>query len=148
VLLCVPIAVVALAWLGPSRFAHDHRLLLAPIAIALAWALTFGTMALVGTLGLYIESSLALFHIYLGLFFIFSGYTIPLELFPPWLQLIVRWLPLRFQLSFPVELIVGIGPAGDAPWLLALQLAYAVLTFGAAVWLFRAGLRRCEAYGG
>jgi ABC-2 type transport system permease protein len=148
-LLSIPILVGAGLWLGASTFASDPtRLSLLPLSLFLAWAITFASMAMIGTLGLYWESSLAVFRLWLGLFFVLSGYTIPLELFPPWLLRIVEWLPFRFQLSCTVELALGLVSVGKAFFLLAVQTLYALLFFIAATMLWRRGLRRYAAYGG
>ena len=84
----------------------------------------------------------------MGLFGILSGYLVPLELFPPWVQAVARVLPFRSMLGFPVELIVGLLPRQQALLELAVQWGWiAVLLLGArAAW--RSGLRHFAAFGG
>jgi ABC-2 type transport system permease protein len=148
-LLSLPIVIGSVLWLGPQQFTTDPVMLaLVPLSILGSWLITFSIMAAIGTLGLFWESSLSLFRLWLGLFFILSGYTMPLQLFPPWMQAIVRWLPFRFQLSCTVETIVGLVGRREALTLLALQTGYAVLFLGGALWLWQSGQRRFAAYGG
>jgi ABC-2 type transport system permease protein len=148
-LIALPIALGALLWVGSGQLASDPlNWLVAPVAVFLAWVITFAAMALIGTLGFFWESSLSVFSLWMGLYFLFAGYTIPLELLPPWLWEIARWLPFRFLLSFPVEVILGLAE-GSAVWLgLGMQLVWTVVFCVAAQLFWRAGLRRYAAYGG
>jgi ABC-2 type transport system permease protein len=149
VLMCLPIVAIEALWLGSGPWSSDplHWLLLGP-ALAGAWAMTFTAMTAIGTLALYWESSQAVFRFWLGLFFVLSGYTIPLELFPPWLRQVVLWLPFRFQLSFPVELQLGLVDRARTVLLLGVQWGYAAFFLGLTLLLWRRGLRRYAAYGG
>lgn len=148
-LLCIPIAAAAGLWLGAGQFSGEplHWAVL-PLGVTGGWGITFATMCLIGTLGLYWESSLALMRLWFGLFFVLSGYTIPLELFPGWLRQVVLWLPFRFQLSLPVEISLGLTPPARAIALLGLQWLYGGLLLGGALLLWRRGLRRWAAFGG
>jgi len=148
-LLCLPIAAVALLWLGTRHFTHDPVLLgLLPFALLGGWAITFGAMALIGALGFFWESSLGVFRLYFACYFVLSGYTIPLQLFPPWLRATVDWLPFRYQLSLPVELALGLRGRLEALALVGVQWGWAVLVLAAALGVWRRGLRRYAAFGG
>jgi len=149
VILVAPVAGGALLWLGTDQLTGDPlQWLLMPLLLAGAWLITFSAMLLIGTLGLYWHSTLGLFQLWLGLFFVLSGYTIPLELFPSWLRGSVDLLPFRYQLSLPVEVLVG-GLDRRATLIgLAVQWLYAVGLLGAALLLWRRGLRRYAAFGG
>jgi len=105
-------------------------------------------MALIGALAFWVESSGALFEVWLGLFGVFSGYLVPLELFPRWLEVTARFLPFRYMLAFPVEMVIGLTPRAAALHELAIQWAFVgALAVGARL-VWRAGLRRFSAYGG
>jgi len=133
-LVSVPVAAVAFAVVGPGRFTHDPLLLaLFPLTVAGAFRL---------------EQSGSLFEVWLGLFGVFSGYLIPLELFPRWLEVTARALPFRYMLAFPVELIVGLMPRAEALRELAIQWAFIAVLAAAARVTWRSGLRRFAAYGG
>ena len=101
-----------------------------------------------GTLAFRLEQSGSLFEVWLGLFGVFSGYLIPLELFPRWLEQGARFLPFRYMLAFPVEMVIGLTPRGVALGELAIQWLFVVLLATAARLAWRAGLRRFAAYGG
>jgi ABC-2 type transport system permease protein len=148
-LLSLPIIVGGLLWLGTRHFSPDPVVWsLWPLALGGAWASTFCFMAIIGTLAFFWDSTVALFHFWLGLFFVFSGYTIPLELFPAWLRHPVQYLPFRFQLSFPVEMLLGQLGRKEVLVLLAVQWGYAAIFLAASLLLWRRGLRRFAAFGG
>ena len=148
-LLALPIAVGALFWVGSEQVTGDAiNWVVLPIAIFGAWLITFLAMATIGTVAFYWESSMSVFGLWMGLYFVLAGYTIPLELLPPWLLAVAQWLPFRFLLSFPVELILGLVSGSDL-WIgLAAQWTWVALFFACAQLSWKAGLRRFAAFGG
>lgn len=148
-LVALPLALMALWWAGADQLTTDPLQWAAfPFSILAAWATTFCAMAMIGTLGLYWESSISVFDLWLGLYFIFSGYILPLELFPDRLWAVARWLPFRYLLSFPVELLLGLVDRQQTLVGLAVQCGWVLLFFGCSRWLWNRGLRRYAAYGG
>lgn len=144
-----PIAGLSLLWIGVGVLSDDPiQLLLFPLTLVGAWLMMFLIMSLIGTVALFSESSLALFDLWLGLYVVFSGYVMPLELYPDWIQSIVNWLPFRFMLSFPVETLLGLSPREATVNGLLFQAMYVVVLFVSLRLLWRAGIRRFAAYGG
>ena len=90
----------------------------------------------------------SLFEAWLGFSNILSGYLIPLDLFPPAVRSISLALPFRFQLSYPVELMLGRWTRGEALELLGAQWAYVAVFAIATRVAWRSGLRHYAAYGG
>ncbi len=145
----VPIAAIALAAVGTSRLTGDPLLLaLFPLTLVGAWLITFLAMCVIGALAFWVESSGAIFELWLGLFGVFSGYLLPLELFPHWLATTARFLPFRYMLAFPVEMLIGMAGRREALLELAVQWAFvaALALLARAAW--RLGLGRFSAYGG
>jgi ABC-2 type transport system permease protein len=148
-LLALPIAFTLLLTLGGAQVTRDPLLwALFPAAVAGGWLITFLAMSVIGALAFWIDSAGSVFQIWLGLFGVFSGYLVPLELFPPWLGALARALPFRYMLAFPAEMMVGLLDRGGALRDLAIQWTFvaALLALAAAAW--RAGLRRFAAFGG
>ena len=145
----VPIAVGALLATGGERLTRDPLLAaIFPLALVGGWLITFLAMALIGALAFWVESSGALFEVWLGLFGVFSGYLVPLELFPRWVEHAARFLPFRYMLAFPVEVIIGMTPRPRALLELGIQWGF-VLGLGLAARLtWRLGVRRFSAVGG
>lgn len=149
VLLSIPIAIVALFWVGGGHVATDAaRWTIALLGIAGAWGVVFSAMLIIGTLGLYWESSIAVFDLWLGFFFVFSGYLMPLGFFPGWLRALSWWLPFRYTLAFPVETMLGMESVGQALRSLAVQWAYVAAFTGLGLALWKRGLARYAAFGG
>jgi len=113
-----------------------------------AWLINFFTGAAMGALAFFLESSTALFELWLVAFMLLSGYLIPLELFPPVLAKVAHALPFRYTMAYPVEVVTGLIQGSEALYDLAIQWAYVAITFALALLAWRAGTRRFSAYGG
>ncbi|HUH02632.1 MAG TPA: ABC-2 family transporter protein, partial [Kofleriaceae bacterium] len=125
----------------------DARVLLVIPALVGAWALTFFVLVTVGALAFFVEKSLAVFDVYLGVFAVLSGYLIPLALLPSWVRVVADAAPFRYMLSFPVELLLGQHDTRSALLHLGYQWAYVGAAVLLAMNVWRAGVRRYEAYG-
>ncbi len=148
-ILSLPIAVGALFWAGRGHLATDAAHWMIALAGMLgAWALIFAAMLTIGSLGLFWESSLALYDLWLGLFFIFSGYLMPLSFFPGWLRVASWWLPFRYTLAFPVETMLGLETVREAARSLLVQWGYVAGFVTLALFVWRRGLVRYAVFGG
>jgi ABC-2 type transport system permease protein len=147
-LVAIPFAVILL-WTTSAEQLTGDPLLVALFVVSLvgAWAIAFFFFTLIGALGLFIEKSIAVFQVYLGLFAVLSGYLVPLELLPEWAQTTARYAPFRYMLGFPVELLMGGLDRTEAVRDLAVQWLFAALLLLAARAVWQAGVRRYEAYG-
>jgi ABC-2 type transport system permease protein len=94
------------------------------------------------------ESSQKLMEVWLVLFFVCSGYMYPLELLPEGLRAVIYWLPFRYQIGLPVELMTGAHGWREALGLLAAQWAWVAIMGALAVGIWRQGLKRFAAFGG
>lgn len=146
--LAAPIAVGVLVATGGMTVLADPWLWpLVPLSLVLAWLLNFLVQLVVGCLAFWLTKAASLFEIWLGLFIVLSGYTVPTSLFPAGLADAARVLPFHAVLGFPVELLVGrLGP-GDALQGLLLQLAWIAIFGSLAAVLWRRGLRAYGAFG-
>jgi ABC-2 type transport system permease protein len=148
-LLTLPVIVLAFFWVGRGHVTTDApHVVIGVVGIFGAWAVVFAAMLVVGSLGLFWESSLALYDLWLGLFFIFSGYLMPLSFFPGWLRTLSYWLPFRYTLAFPVEAILGLAPLREVLGSLVVQWAYVAGLLALALVLWRRGLARYAVFGG
>ena len=147
--LSLPIAAVLLFTVGRAHLARDPVVLAVfPLAVFGAWLITFLAMAVVGALAFWLESATSLFELWLGLFGVFSGYLVPLELFPAWVQAIARVLPFRYMLAFPAELLAGMLPRERVLAELGIQWLFVAGLYVAARTVWRLGVRRFAAFGG
>lgn len=145
----LPVAAGALAWVGAERLPRDP-VLWAVFALSLlgAWLITFLSNVALGSASFFLDGSGSLVDVWLLFYFVLSGYTIPVDLFPGWLRQATDWLPFRYQMAFPVEVATGGLDRAAALGQLARQWGMVLLVGAGALGLWRRGLRRFEAYGG
>lgn len=149
VALAAPLAVIALVVTSRDQLPRDPLIWLVFCAsLAGGWAITFLINAALGSLSLFMESSIRLVDVYLLLFFVGSGYLVPVEVFPAWARTIIDALPFRYQIGLPVELLVSIHDRGAALTALGKQAAWTCALLGVAWFAFRRGVRRFGAFGG
>lgn len=147
--IALPVAVILLASSGADALARDPaQLALLVPALALAWLISFGIMFALGSLAFFVERSAAFVEVYFGVFAVFSGYLVPLQLLPRPLAAIAEASPLRGIIAIPVQIATtpALGAAAAAE-LVALQAAWAAAILLLVSWLWRRGLRRFEAFG-
>ena len=147
----VTLPIVALIYFSDARTFLSHSSstwLIWPLTMLGAWFITFFINILIGALSFFLESSIKLMDVWFSLFFVFSGYLYPLDLFPPWLRTATEWLPFRYQIALPVDLIMGTYDATTVVPLLARQWAWAFGLMALSLWVWRVGVRRFQAYGG
>lgn len=148
-LIALPFAAILLVTSARGVIVTDPaQLALFFVSLAGAWVLTFAVLVTIACVAFWIERSMGIFEVYLGVFAVLSGYLLPLALLPGWVQGIAEVSPFRYMLSAPVEILIGKadGVAG-ALRLVGIQAAYAVAAVLAAFTAWRAGIRRFEAYG-
>jgi ABC-2 type transport system permease protein len=148
-LIALPVAFALLASSGASALSTDPvQLVVFVPSVLLAWLLTFAFLFAIGALAFFLTQTMAIANLYFGLFSLFSGYLMPLDLLPPWIATVAAWLPFRFMLSAPVELLTGRHSHAELPLLLGAQAAWAAITLTGSLVLWRAGVRRFESVGG
>ncbi|MDZ4696951.1 MAG: ABC-2 family transporter protein [Deltaproteobacteria bacterium] len=113
-----------------------------------AWLILFLTMLIIGTLALYVDSAMSVFDLWLAIHFVLSGYLVPLELLPSWVEPIAMALPFRYTLAFPVELLIGKMSLDVGLSHLGVQWMFVVALGISAALFWRAGMRRFVAFGG
>jgi ABC-2 type transport system permease protein len=148
-LVSLPVAVLALVLTGAQRLPRDPVLWgVFLLSLLGGWLITFLANAGIGTLALWTGSSVKVMDVWLALYMVFSGYLIPVELFPPLIRGTIEVLPFRYQIGFPVELLTrGLHRASALRLLLGQWIWVGLFLLGVrAIW--RKGLRRFAAYGG
>jgi ABC-2 type transport system permease protein len=148
-LVALPIAVGALAILEPHRVTHDPaQWALWVLAVAGAWTMTLFVNLAVGCTAFFLEQSMKLMDLWLVFYFVLSGYTIPVDLFSPRVRAAIDWLPFRYLLGFPVEVMTGAVTHAEAAAMLARQWAWVGAMAALTVFLWRRGIARFAAHGG
>ncbi len=156
-LAALPVRIVIAFPVALSLFLYNaHELLprsllawsMALSSIGLAWLITFSVQLTLGALSFWLESSTKLVDVWFAGYMVLSGYLIPLEAMPPVVARLNDWLPFRYQMGLPVELLTSAHGLDRASELLLRQAGFAALGFAVAVFAWRRGVQRFEAYGG
>jgi ABC-2 type transport system permease protein len=148
-LLSVPIAAVVLFILEGHELSHDPWIwAIWTFSIVAAWLITLLTNLVIGCLAFFLESSLKVMDVWLAFYFVFSGYMVPIEIFPAALRSVIDFLPFRYQLGLPVELMIGMHDRSEALAMLGRQWMMVGVLFAILVLVWQRGIRRFEAYGG
>jgi len=144
----IPLGIVA-AFLFPMM-----RYELTPLSVALmlltmaaAWAMRFLSQYTFALLAFWVSEAQTLHEIWYAVWLMLGGMVAPLDLFPAPVAAIAKYLPFRFMLSFPVEVMLGrltadetlLGLAATAFWLGAMIVAYR--------WVWRRGVKQFSAFG-
>lgn len=79
---------------------------------------------------------------------LFSGMIVPLPLFPDWAQSFLNLQPFRCVIDIPCRLYTGVIPVGDAPYYMALQIAWALILIAVGRVLMRKAVSRMVIQGG
>ncbi|UJR86026.1 ABC transporter permease [Sandaracinus amylolyticus] len=144
-----PVAVIALLATSRDRLTSDPRMLaIFFVSLIGAWSITFLAHVAVGTLSLWTQSSIKVMDVWTSGFFVFSGYLVPIALFPESLRGLPEWLPFRYQLGFPVEVLTRSMTLDDALSMLARQWGWVIGLALLCVVLWNRGLKRFQAFGG
>src|SRR5690606_11957468 len=80
-LIALPVAVILLISSGASSLTSEPaQLALLVPSLALAWLITFGMMFALGCVGFWITQTFGVVNFYFGLWSLFSGYLMPMNL--------------------------------------------------------------------
>lgn len=117
------------------------------VALAMAWAMRFLSQYTFALFSFWVSQAETLHEIWYATWLLIGGMVAPIELFPEPVAIVAKWLPFRFMLSFPAEIVLGrltlsdmlVGLSASALWLGLMIAVYRV------VW--RRGLRQFSAYG-
>lgn len=137
-------------------FVHDYitipnataRLLPFLFSLCLAFLVNVGIKMTLGALAFWLSDTSGIIMVVECVWSILSGEILPLSLLPDRILVIGEWLPFRWVVWFPVELISGRLESTAILSGLAWQMGWAVVTLGISRMVWRSGLRAYSAVGG
>lgn len=147
-ILLAPIAVAAVLWIPNLNWASDP-LTLALFAASLvgAWAILFLMQYTIGLTGFWITRTIGVNDAWFFTYSLASGYLVPLDLFPPLVRGTLQYLPFRYTMSFPIDILTQkLSPAATLAGI-GLQWFWAVLIYALCRWVWKRGLVRYSAVG-
>ncbi len=145
----IPVLAILLRTSGARALPRDPWVwLLFGASIAGAFLISFFVSASIGALAFFLESSTKVMDLWLAAFFVFSGYLIPVDLFPPAVRAALDYLPFRYQIGLPVELLTGAHGRAEGLSLVARQWVFVAAAAAVLATVWRRGVARFAAYGG
>lgn len=117
-------------------------------ALLLGAIIRFAFSYMFGLLGFWLTKVTAIYAVFETVSLFISGRIAPFSLLPPVIQDISAFLPYRYMIGFPLEILTN---AADPNTILAGfigALIWAVILIGTIRWLWKAGLKKNQAVGG
>ena len=144
----VPLTIAVFLVVPGLKWALDPlSLLLFVASLAGALLILFLMQYTIGLFGFWITRSLSVNDFWFFTYSLASGYLVPLDLFPPAVHDVLLFLPFRYTMSFPVEILTGRLAWGMSLQGIAIQWVWVVGIYGLNRWVWRRGLRRYSAVG-
>ncbi|CDL84523.1 ABC transporter permease [Xenorhabdus szentirmaii] len=146
-IVAIPILILTLAMNFLSQPFSLPQFSLFIFALSGAFLINQSIHLLIGGLTFWIERSLVIHKMYVAASSVLSGYMFPLALLPKWAENIANWLPFRFVISLPVEILTGKHSLLIATQWVILQFIFVALLCATALLVWRQGVRRYLAFG-
>lgn len=142
-----PPIVIASVLLGAQYDLSVLTLAFALAATAGGLLIEFFAQAIIGTTAFWITQAVALAEAWFWIRAMLSGWIIPIDVFPAWLHGPLQWLPFRYCLSFPIEIVLGRLTLDQIAFGLIVQYAWVIGLIAAFQWMWRRGLKLYGAVG-
>ena len=144
----IPVAGLLLLVLSPTDVRLPGHPLLFAVTLPAAWALRFLWGYGLALTAFWSTRSNALVLMQDALVFVLAGQVAPTDLLPGGLRTIAEWLPFRYMLGFPIEVLLGRVREDALTRGMILQIVWLTVAGGLAHTLWRLGVRRHAAVGG
>jgi ABC-2 type transport system permease protein len=147
-LFIIPVTVALGLWLQPDLHLTWANVLAFIPALLLAWGLRFLWGYWLALLAFWLTRADALLALQDALVFLLAGQVAPAALLPGILGPLSVFLPFRYMIGFPIEVLLGRLSSNELLLGFVLQSFWLLVSAGLARWLWRAGLKRYIATGG
>ncbi|MBC8333116.1 MAG: ABC-2 family transporter protein [Anaerolineae bacterium] len=118
------------------------------VAIAFSWLLSFAWRFLINLSALWTPNARGILRFFFVFSWFFSGFLMPLRLYPDWVQSISRFTPFPHMLNSVVEIYLNMLSGPEVLLTLLAQLLWATILIAAGQFVLRAGVRRLVILGG
>lgn len=119
-----------------------------PIVLALGWVVSYAWRFMVNLAALWTPDARGIGRIAFLLMNLFSGFLMPLRLYPDWFANLCRWTPFPALFNTSLEVYLGI-LTGSQLWLALLNQLFWAAALSLLAWLvLSAGVRRLVIQGG
>jgi ABC-2 type transport system permease protein len=147
IVIVLPPIILASVLVGAQYDLRPQTLVLAFVATAGALLIEFFAQAIIGAFAFWISHGEAIADVWFWVRALLSGWIIPLAMFPAALQVLLVYLPFRYCLAFPIEIVLGSLTPDQIALGLAIQFAWVGILFVLFQLVWRRGLRSYGAVG-
>lgn len=118
------------------------------VSIWLAWLISFAYRFLVNLTSFWTPNARGMLRFFFVTGWFFSGFLMPLRLFPEWLQKIAMYTPFPYMLDTPVEIYMGLRSPSNILQSLSIQIVWIIILVVLAQLVLKRGTRRLVILGG
>jgi ABC-2 type transport system permease protein len=118
------------------------------VALGLAWGLRFLWGYWIALLAFWASRASALLAIQDSFIFLFAGQVAPVVLLPGIMLEVALYLPFRYMIGFPVEILIGSLTETQIKFGFAIQIGWLMITWIIFLVIWRSGVKRFTAVGG
>jgi ABC-2 type transport system permease protein len=122
--------------------------LLGAVSMVLGIVISAATVYLIAVAGFWLVETRGLQILYTLASGFLGGLYVPIALFPSWLRIVAAATPFPSIMMYPIDVLSGIGGAGNAAELVLAQLAWLTGVAAIGQLLTRSGRRKLEIQGG
>lgn len=144
----LPVAAILAVFLKPELHTTLAASFLFIVTLLLAWMLRFLWGYWLALLAFWTARADSLLVIQDSLVFLLSGIVAPFALLPSNIAEIARWLPFRYMVGFPVEVLIGQVDGQEIIFGMAVQLFWLLLSIVLCRSVWHQGLKKYSAVGG
>ncbi len=118
------------------------------VSIWLAWLISFAYRFLANLSSFWTPNARGILRFLFVIGWFFSGFLMPLRLFPDWLQRIAAVTPFPSMLDTPVEIYMGLRSPNEILQSLLIQCFWVIILVALAQFVLKRGTRRLVILGG
>lgn len=122
--------------------------LLGAVSLLLGIVISAAAVYLIAVTGFWLIETRGLQILYMLASGFLGGLYVPIGLFPHWLRIVAAATPFPSIMMYPIDVLSGLGGAGNAAGLVLAQLAWLTGVVAVGQLLTRAGRRKLEVQGG
>jgi ABC-2 type transport system permease protein len=146
--IALPLAILLLVTSGAQTLPTDAlQIALVPVSIVLAWLVAFGIMYALGCTAFYLTQATGLGDIYFGMFSLFSGYLLPLDIMPRPIAVLADYLPFKSMMYIPLQVMTRAQSFASCLHLLGEQAIWLAIASALALFAWNRGIKRFESVG-
>lgn len=139
---------LAASWAFSAQYDLSFTSLFFVVAAILGATLAeFFAQMIIGAMSFWITQSLSVAEAWFFIRMMFSGYVVPLDMFPTAVTNTLFYLPFRYMLSFPTEIFLGRLETAEIGQGFAVQLAWVITFYLTYSFLWQRGLKQYSAVG-